>query len=292
MSKELEILRKQKMESIKNCDFLQAKAIDAQINQLKGSLTNQRHEVERSQAQIQYSIEVETVRSRASEVYNQFYNELFAIKTNFHKRQTNLQQRHSESSMKISEDYAKELELETIRAIPEADTMKKEAQIRARNGQFDLADNLYHESNDLREKTIKERQDAVHVKYGQLIRQLEEKQQEDFEYLKQKQQQDYTEVMHKYDKEMDKLEKRLQAASINLGVERNYETENKIFKVLEFDGAKSEPNNAIITTPATNKTTKDKLSRTPTPSKTSRTPKLPKSPRAPSNISAQSPNQN
>ena len=279
MSKELDALRKQKMQSIKDCDFLQAKAIDAQINQLINTLKTQKIDNENSHNKLQYSIEREAARSDMSTIYNEHYNKLFGIKTEYQKRKTNLQRRYSEAITKTEEEYAKELELATTRTIPEADTMKKEAQIRAKNGEFDDANNLYIESNDLREKIIKERQNKVHDKYSILISQIENKQKEDFECLNSKENQGYTEVFASYEEEVKRNEKRLQVASIRLSVTRSPSEERNIFKVLEFEGMRSreEPKEA-----PQKEITFAKTASVGTPKRTPKSPRTPKSKFSPS----------
>jgi hypothetical protein len=198
----------------------------------------------KTQSQIQYSIERENIRSDLNEVFNKYYNKLFSSKADFQKRKTNLQIKHSNYIADVEEEYAKELELETSRSIPEADVQKKEAQIRATNGEFDYADQLFRESNDFRERVIKERQDVVHSKYRTLFSQVNVKQEADMEYLKQKEQQAYTQILLEYESELTRLRKQLQICSIKYSVERNIEEDEKLFKHLElksFETAEKPP---------------------------------------------------
>ncbi|KAI5523176.1 hypothetical protein TVAGG3_0589930 [Trichomonas vaginalis G3] len=252
---EIALLRKQKNTAIENCDFQQAKSIDLQIQKLLDAKNQQNNQANLTKALLTYNIEKENIKIQASEMYNEYYNQVYKAKSRFQKRRNLLQQSHANALAKLAEEYAKELEVETTRAIPEADTRKNQAQIRARNQEYDVADALFKESQQIRQQILQSRQDAVHKKYNELRTALEAKNKSEDDLCDKKEKQVFTEIQTNYNNEIDKLDKTLQARSLRLNVPRG-EDEAEMFRPLftEDEIKEIQPLSPVLRTPLSPKT--------------------------------------
>lgn len=252
---EIMILRKQKNLAIENCDFQQAKSIDLQIQKLLDARNQQNQQANLTKAQLTYNIEKENIKIEASELYNNFYNRIYKAKSRFQKRRNLLQQAHAAALASLADEYAKELETETTRSVPEADTKKNQAQIRARAQEYDAADALFQESQNLRQSIIQSRQDAVHKKYTDLRTALEAKQNTEKDLCDKKERQVFIEIQDEYNSEIDRLDKTLQARSIRLGVSRT-DDEKQMFRALftEEEFGLIQPQSPMLKIPLSPKT--------------------------------------
>ena len=245
---EIALLRKQRIKSIEACDFAEAKALDLQIQKLLQTKDDHSRQQSMTSAQLKYNIERENVRTKASEIYNQFYTKVYEAKSKFHKRRALLQQSHATTLANIANEYAKELEIETTRPIPEADTLKREAQIRAKSSDYETAEKLFKESTNKREFVTQQRQSAVHLKYKQLREAAEAKQDEELRLCTRKQNQAFVEIKTDYDAEIKKLDRQLSACAIRLGVQRPVEEEQGMFKELIIEGVEIQPDEIHVAT--------------------------------------------
>ena len=243
---EIALLRKQRMVSIENCDFAEAKALDLQIQKLMQTKSDHSKQQSMTGALLKYNIERENIRTQASETYNRYYTEIYELKSKFHKRRAFLQQSHAKALATLANNYAKELEIETTRAIPEADTLRREAQIRAKNSDYDTAEKLFKESTEKREQVTQQRQEQVHLKYKQLRESLEASQEDELRLCMRKQNQSFVEIKTNYDAEIAKLDRKLTACAIRLKIQRPVDEEEGMFKELVIEGAELQPEEGHI----------------------------------------------
>lgn len=265
VSDEVSLLRRQRMKSIEDCNFAEAKAIELQIKKLQATKEEHKNKESQTNARVKYNIEREDVQTEASDLYNKFYNKVAQTKSRFQTRKTLIQQTHGKHLSDLATDYAKELEVETTRAIPEADTLKREAQIRAKSSDYAGAEKLFGESTSLRENITKQRQDLVHKKYQQIKKQYEAQHEEEVNLCKKKEIQAFTEIKTSYDLEISRLDKKLTACSLRLGVQRPADEAKTIFKELvieELENVKAEEDKVATKTTKLNKTTTMKAQKT------------------------------
>jgi hypothetical protein len=242
VSDEISLLRRQRMKSIEECNFAEAKEIELQISKLQQTKKEHAQKETQTNAKVKYNIEREDIQAEASSIYNKYYNQVAQTRSRFQTRKTYIQQTHGTLLSNLATEYAKELEVETTRAIPEADTLKREAQIRAKNSDYEIAEKLFKESIAMRESVTKQRQGEVHKKYDHIKKQYEMKHEEELKLCSKKEVQAFTEIKLKYDTEISRLDKKLTASSLRLGIQREDDA-NKIFKDLiieELDPSKAE----------------------------------------------------
>lgn len=263
-SKEIALLRKQRMEAIAACDFTQAKMMDSQIQILLANQLTNDYDASLTKAKIQYNIVKEEIRIKASDEYSKSYEEVFRIQRNYQERKTALQSIHAESLSRQAEKYAQELELEANRTVIEADTLRREAQIRAKNGEYEEAEKILKLSDEIRANVTRQRQEEVNAKYERLLAEAEQKHNEDNAAWDAKLRVALNEIKQKYDATIQSLKNTLASASIRLKVERDLNEEEQFFMDLEFD----DQNTPIKVIPGSPKTPKSP--RTP---KSTRTPK-------------------
>lgn len=234
-SKEIAILRRQRMKAISDCNFAQAKALEIQIKRLESNTIDQRNEQSLNKARAAYNIEREAVRTTASQKYNDYYNQIFEMKAKFQNRKTALRKSQAIRMTQLAENYAKSLELETTRPIPEAEVLRNQAQIYAKNGNYYEAESIFKRAEGVRIEVVKARQEEVHKNYEAQRVLLEQKNEDENKLCDSKLYDTLLVIKQNYDHEIEKLKRRLVIAALRLKYDRDEDEDNEIFDPLDFD---------------------------------------------------------
>ncbi|OHS95869.1 hypothetical protein TRFO_10276 [Tritrichomonas foetus] len=265
-SQELVLLQKERAKAIEDCEFQKAKAIDIHIKRLTAQIQHNNQTKKRIGNELMYESEKEAVRKEASLLFSDAYEEIYAIKAKFQDRMATLHRNHAEQLKRHADSYSCDLELCSTRGVPDAVFLKKEAQSKARNGEFELADSLFQQSKQARAQTIAEREAEVHKIYALKSDQITKKQREENELCKEKEKIAIAEIVQKYDTEVTKLKRRLAAAAQKLQISPDLDEEESFFERLEPDedtAAPSERSSVIseksATSPSPRKTRQSAL---------------------------------
>ena len=244
-NQEILLLQKERSRAIEECEFQKAKAIDVHIKRLTAQIQHNNQTKKRLGNELSYEAEKEAVRKEASLLYSDAYEEIYRIKAKFQDRMSMLHRNHAEQLRRHAENYSMDLELCSTRGVPDAVYMKKEAQSKAKNGEFELADTLYQQSKQLREQIIAGREDEVHKVYAMKGDQITKKQKDENELCKEKERVELNEIVKKYDIEIAKLRKRLAAVAQKLQIVPDADEEESFFQKLDPDEESTAPSERL-----------------------------------------------
>ena len=213
---DIALLRKQHAEAIKRCEFIKAKELNDQINHftrsVKTSNTNKKH----LDNTMEYIRIRECVRSSAAEEYSKAMQRIYMARIDFQKRLKELLNTQADQLSTLATNYAKAIELCTIRPVVDSNYITNEAQVRAKIHQYDIAQKLFELANSTREMTQQQRQEEVHQLYEKLQEQMKNKHTEEINQHKKKKMHALEDIKMWYDKEVAKMKKLLAATSFRL----------------------------------------------------------------------------
>lgn len=231
-SNDLNVLRLQHQEAIKQCDFLRAKALNDQINKLTSHIKSSQNGTKQLGNKMEYKHICDQVRSSAADEYSRATQYIYETKVHFQDRLSTLLKIHSDQLQQLGADYAKAIEDTTLRPVRDADNYTNGAQILASLHYYDKAQELFQIANDNKELTTLQRQEECHYSYDQLQEKMKQKHKEELSLNSQKRYQRFVEIKQDYDRAIQRLRKVLSSASIRLQVKQNPEEEEKFFKEL------------------------------------------------------------
>lgn len=273
-NQEITLLRQQKIKAIEDCEFIKAKAIDVHLQKLLAQMNHTDTETKRMGNELNYELVKEEVRRDASEAYSRAYEKAYQTKYRFKSRIANLLSLHADQLTEHARDYAKALELTATRVIPEAMHLKREAQVKAKHGDFDQAEELFKQSNETRDAVLLIRQQEVKNQYETAADLLKKKQADELELNQEKKMQCLIEIQTEYNKQVEMLKNRLFKNAKRFHVEQDLEEEATYFTELDIY---DEPNNLSVSSPSSPKSSrtpsksKSRSSATTTPKRSNRT---------------------
>lgn len=231
-SDDLNVLRLQHQEAIKQCDFLRAKALNDQINKLTNHIKSSQNGTKKLGNEMEYKHICDQVRSSASDEYSRAIQYIYEMKVHFHDRLQKLLKVHSDQLQELGDEYAKAIEATAVRNVRDADNYTNGAQILASLHLYDQAQELFKIANDNKESTTMQRQEEIHYMYDMLQEKMKQKHQEELALNSQKRYQRFIEIKQDYDRAIQRLRKVLSSAAIRLQTKQNPEEEEKFFKEL------------------------------------------------------------
>lgn len=246
-NQEITLLRQQKIKAIEDCEFAKAKAIDVHLQKLLAQMNHTDTESKRMGNELNYELVKEEVRRDASEVYSRAYEKAYQTKYRFQTRIANLLSLHADQLTEHARDFAKALELTATRVIPEAMHLKREAQVKAKHGDFDQAEELFKQSNETRDAVLQARQQEVKSQYEAAADLLKRKQAEELELNNEKKMQCLIEIQTEYNKQVETLKNRLFKNAKRFHVQQDLEEEASYFPELDIY---DEPNNISLSASA------------------------------------------
>jgi hypothetical protein len=222
-------LRTQRKRAIDVCDFPKAKIIDVQIKRITAYSDETNTLQQGIQNQAEYDRAKESVRMEAAKTYSNAIERIYHIESEFQGRAARLIAEHAEELTAHATALAAELELSSIRPVPDSVVLKNEAQILARFGDFDRAQSLFEGSTNVHEQTVSARHADVRDVYERLQRQLDARHVEELRLNDEKKAGKIREIILAYDKVIDRLKKQLVNAAFKFQVNRNEEEEAEFF---------------------------------------------------------------
>lgn len=234
MTDSLNLLRIQHQEAIKHNEFQKAKSIKDQINYLNSQIQKSNTGKRKLDNQLEYARIRDSVRSRASDEYTKACKALYEGRNYFQNRLSTLISTQSDEIQLLATNYAKALELSTMRPVVESNLLEKEARVKAKYGGYGEAQQLFDLAANLKELTTEQRQEEVHKLYDRLQDKLKQKHREELALNSEKRYQAFVEIKLNYDREVDRMKKFLSASAIKLQVEQDLEEEAKLFHTLNI----------------------------------------------------------
>ena len=258
LEKQLETLKKKRAEAIKECKFAQAKALDSHINSLKKQIEENKTHNKKLNARIKFNTAKEAVGKELVAAQTQMNEEEKNIRENYQQRLLLLEEKNQREAGILATKLSSDLQ-KANRPVTEAEELKNKAQKLASMGNFDLAEGLFNESNDIKERTINERVDAVMRKYRTDTSELEEKHQNEIAQCKEKRENAIKMLHDAFDLEVERKNKELNTVSIKLGlgqVESGLAAKSVTLKTSSVDIESTEINQANEGNTTLSKTTK------------------------------------
>jgi protein-arginine kinase activator protein McsA len=228
-------LREQRAKAITNCDFPKAKIIDDQIKQISAHVQNIGTTQQAIQNQVEYDKVKEVVRVEASRAYASALEDIYQIEATFEDRKSALISVQAEEIAAHAVDLARELELSSLRPVPDSLVLKSEAKTVAKIGDFDRAQTLFEGSTKTHEETVSARQKEVLEVYERLEKQMDDRHVGELKKYEAKKGRRTLDVKLKYDKTVDRLKKQLANAAFKYQAVRNEAEESELFQELHDD---------------------------------------------------------
>ena len=217
-NEELAVLRAERLRAIQNCEFRKARDIDNQLQHLKENINlNTKGNIER-EAQASFDLEREAVMLDAEKAFSEATEQIFAAKNLYQKKMVELQQKHADELQALAENLARDLELATIREVPDSIAYKKQAQASALVQKYDQAEDLFQMSQDTREMTLQERQETVHRQYEYTRQQVIERQNAEDQTCEDMYMKNVESIRRKHHQENERLRKRLEFRAFTLKI--------------------------------------------------------------------------
>lgn len=288
--KDLELLKQERAKAIANCEFPKAKLIDLQIKKITADLNQSQSRDRLLNNQLEYNRVKEAVKTKANKAYAKAVEDVYSIKAQFQGRVASLLEMHTDELSRHSSNFAADLELETIRPVPDSRYMQREAQVKAKYGDFDRAEELYQESNSVQKSTVLQRQNDVRVYYDRVEGKMVRRHNDDIWLNHEKKVQRLLEVKVKYEKEIEKLRKQLANMAMKYQVQQDKEEEEAFFPELLIDEeapeieGESRPTSAASSSRESFSRESPRTPKTPKTMMSSRTGRSPFSPRTPKSL--------
>jgi tetratricopeptide (TPR) repeat protein len=238
-------LRAQRKRAIDACDFRKAKIIDLQLKRLCAERDETAASQQTLQSQVDYSKVKDLVHSEADKEYSKAIEAIYQIESEFQGRLAILISDHAEELSAHATSLAAELELSSIRPVPDSLVMTHEAKTTAKIGEFDRAQSLYETSNEVHYQTVTDRHTEVREVYERLQKQLDSRQKDDLKRNADKKLARVREVVRKYQKAVDRLKKQLANAAFRYQVAQDEEEEAAFFSKINPEGTMQLPDQAV-----------------------------------------------
>ena len=251
-------LRQKLNEAINDCNFIEAKKLSIQMQQLAENTKNQmdwtqqtknrnNFEATKSKLQLDAAHNFSDSQNLIKEQRDLYEQKILSINTNYEKRMA-----------EINEEHTREVELCMSRHVPEADVKVREAQQLAKFRDFDSAYAVYNESEAVRQKTTQERQGQCIKQYQSTIDKMRQQQQNEIDVATRTLQKELFRIKTKYDKNISNYTKYLKAAAFKYSITLEDGDEN-VFQPLEISElANYEPSLSATSTPPSSAPTSPK----------------------------------
>lgn len=263
LTKELEMLQKERLKAIESCEFARARAIDVHIDRLKERIEIARQSTKQIQNVLQFELKKEEIQLDAIRKQTEARDNIFRIRQEFQERQMRLHQLHTDALTQMADGYSAALEIESLRLNPVSETMVRQAKLNAQVKKYELAEALFNESNTIREQSTLKRQEDVDQSFESKKAFLDKKHQKELELCAEKEEIAIREVKEQFNKLINKykniLSKTAYELQLQLQPEDTYFLEE--FKLENTEIQLSSPN------------TSSPKSQSKTPSKSPRTPR-------------------
>jgi hypothetical protein len=161
----LRLLRIGRAEAIAAFQFQKAKDLEQKMKTVKDQLAADTRSNRRSVMADEFEIEKERIRKRATENHGQFSRRLLALRKDYEDRLGELKQAHAIEMERLATNFSKDIELSSIRGVPESRELLRMSKLTGEFSRYELADELYDEGIAVHSETIDARQAEVHATY-------------------------------------------------------------------------------------------------------------------------------
>jgi hypothetical protein len=158
LADELAILQSQRRAAISSCDFAKTRILDCNIDRLKDEIAATTAASSQIENKLTFDLKKEALRAKASQLLENARDEVLRAQSAYQERLIQLHNSHGDELAHWGERYAAALELETTRANPTAEHLKRQAQFSAQQRDYGAAEALMEESEAVRRRQIEKNQ--------------------------------------------------------------------------------------------------------------------------------------
>jgi len=226
LTAQIAVLQKQRIEAIKQCDFGKSKAIDVHIKTLQEQEKNDSFVKRKQTAEQEYSLIEEKIKVEIITIQQEMEMAISQKKSEFAQRLVEIHRKHSERVEEMAYHYAANLETETNRVVPEAQALVTSAKLKAKYGEYELAEKILEESKVIHQNSVDKRIEELNLAYQAQQVEMEKRHQEEINNCESKREKKIIEISSKFEDMVSKRYKELRTASLRLGLICS-EAENK-----------------------------------------------------------------
>ena len=230
LQRELVALRAERIKAVNELEFNKAREIDNHMERLKKEIKKLSKSCMAQNAQKTYEAEREAILFDSEAQYNESTRTLVNEKVKYQKKIAALKEQQAFELQQLAEKYAKELELITLRQVPEANILRQQAKTSAMIHNYDTANIKLKLCNEVTDQTHEQRQVDVHSHYAQLREALIEKHKVQIEASRQIYLKNISFIERKHNEANTVLQKRLdvRACTLKAPIEQNPITTSKL----------------------------------------------------------------
>jgi hypothetical protein len=243
------LLREQRKKAIESCDFPKAKIIDLQLKRLSVGSEESATAKHLLQNQLEYAKIKESVRADAGKAYGAAVEEVYRVESEFQGRVAVLISDHAEELTAHATALAAELELSSIRPVPDSLVLTSSARAVAKIGDFDRAQTMFESSSEVHSQTVAARHAQIREAYENIQKQIDEKHQKDLALNNEKKVAKIQEIVLKYGRVVDRLKKQLANAAFRLQVPQDEVEEAGFFPEIDPNQPLQVPETMVTSPP-------------------------------------------
>lgn len=214
----IESLRKERQIAISQLNYVKAQQLDDQIAKLRLKLKNTNKQAAIANGISNFEKEKQYLRDTASSLQSEYTKFIYSTRAKYQKRYTILLNKQREEVKKLASEFAKNIELESIRRVPESEELMRRSQLHANSSQFAAANQLNNQAELIKSSTLQQRQTDVRQQFQMQQDFLLHKQQEETDTHLKKLKDELRLVHLEFQTEIDKLKKSFIAHGIKYGV--------------------------------------------------------------------------
>ncbi|KAK8884468.1 hypothetical protein M9Y10_043579 [Tritrichomonas musculus] len=245
----IESLRKERQIAISQCNYIKAQQLDSQINKLRAKLKDLNKQAAVSNGISNFEREKQYLRESATRLQSEYTKFLYNTRAKYQRRYSFLLNKQREEVKKLASEFAKNIELESIRRVPESEVLLRESQLRANVSQFAIANQLNSEAEMIKSNTLQQRQTDVRQQFQMQQDLLLHRQQEETDTHLKKLKKELHLVNLEYQTELSKLKKSLIAHGIKYGVNVSSQDADDFFSQYVLIDDESDSSLATTLTP-------------------------------------------
>ena len=217
-SKEIATLQKERKYAIETCNFSKLKTIDVHIKTLQEQANSNLLSSKKIQSDLEFKLIKEKVQENIVELKSLADDEISVVRLKFKERFLILHKKHSKELLELSNKHKLSLESESTRIVPESISLVSSAQMKAKYGEYEIAEKIFEDSKRIQEKTIERRIQELNELYHLEENDLLKKHKIELENSQKKMEKQIEAINIKLENEIQKKNKEIQTASIRLGI--------------------------------------------------------------------------
>lgn len=208
-SAQIEVLRKEHINSVNNFDFDRAEQIEKQIQRLRTEISRDYEQSMYGMTSFDLDEQREKILGESARTNATLMQKRVELQQRFHERYKQLQERHTQQETDLSLEHTAALEREAMRPIQEVDKLLSQSKVFGRDHQYAQAKALYQEAMKIKDRVNKQRKMECDATYQRTLRKLKDRQRKEMNLLSEKQEAAIEELNMRYSAHENVIQKRM-----------------------------------------------------------------------------------